>query len=337
MRIAMIALGDSPNARYRVFHPMEALAARGHQVRGLIFDEVRDPSSLLDYDVVYCWRLHEARFTRLARTFAKAKVGFVWDNDDNVTALDVKGRPNHRFFTGLNGHRILAEMTAMMRLADVVTTPSAGLASLYRETTGADVRVVENFVRFVQPRPTPKSPEEVVVGWVAEVEHQTDVERLRLREPLQRLLDAHPHVRVVSIGCGLGLEGERYHHVKYLPFEDLRGAISTFDIAIAPIADTQFNRGRSNVKVKEYAAMGVPWLASPTGPYAALGKAEGGRLVPDDRWYEEIERLVLDGRARRKLAKQAGTWARSQTIERNACHWETVLGEAAERAQARRV
>jgi hypothetical protein len=52
------------------------------------------------------------------------------------------------------------------------------------------------------------------------------------------------------------------------------------------------------VRVKEYAAAGVRWLASPIGPYAGLGEKQGGRLVPDGRWFEELDRLIRDERAR---------------------------------------
>jgi glycosyltransferase involved in cell wall biosynthesis len=335
VRIAMLAAGDGANAQYRVFAPMEALGARGHRMFGAVFETVRNPGALLDYDVVYGWRLHGAAFGRVARMLADARIGFVWDNDDNLAAIDVKGRPNHRFFSGLSGQRIAGEMSAMMRIADVVTTPSEALAAHYREATGADVRVLENYVEVVQPRTVSKRADQVVVGWVAHVEHQTDIERLRLREPMQRLLDRHPQVHVVCVGCGLGLEGERYHHIKRVPFEELRGYVSSFDIGIAPICDSEFNRGRSSVKVKEYAAMGVPWLASPIGPYTGLGKAEGGQLVPDDRWFEELERLVLDARGRAKLAKRAAKWARSQTIAENAARWEAVLDHAVKRARER--
>jgi glycosyltransferase involved in cell wall biosynthesis len=331
----MIALGESANASYRVFDPAEALRARGHRVTAAVFEDVRDRSALLDHDVVYGWRIHSPGFSRLAKLLAERNVGFVWDNDDNVTQIDVKGRTSHRFFTGLSGHRIVAEQSALMRLANLVTTPSSGLADHFRGMTQTDVRVVENFVGPVSPRTTSKKPDEVVVGWVAHLEHQTDIERLRLQEPLQRLLDRHPHVRLVSIGCGLGLQSERYHHVRYVPFEELRNYVASFDVGLAPIADSAFNRSRSNVKVKEYAALGVPWLASPIGPYAALGADEGGRLVADDRWYDEVERLVLDARGRRKLAKKAVKWAQRQTIEANAHVWEATFSEAAQRAGRR--
>lgn len=328
----MIAEGDGPNARYRVFAPAEALRRRGHRVLASVWGEMRDPNALLDYDVVYGWRLHDEFFTRVARLLADARIGFVWDNDDNLTAVDVKGRPNYKFFTGLNGQKIFAQQSALMRLANLVTTPSPGLAEHYRTTTGADVRVVENFVGMTAPRTAPRKPQQIAVGWVAHVEHQTDIERLRLQETMERLLERHPHVHVLTVGCGLGLRSNRYQHIRRVPFEKLPNYVTAFEVGIAPIADSEFNRSRSNIKVKEYAALGVPWLASPMGPYAGLGEDQGGRLVADDRWYEEIEQLVLDGRARRKLAKRAAGWGRSQTIEGNVHVWEAVLGEAAQRA-----
>lgn len=328
----MIASGDGANARYRVFGPAEALRKRGHRVFASVFAEMRDPNALMDFDVVYGWRMHDAYFTRIARLLAGASIGFVWDNDDNLGAIEARGRANQRFFASLGGRRVLADMGALMRLADLVTTPSAGLARHYRELTDSEVRVVENFVEPIAARSTSSKAQQVVVGWVAQMEHVTDVQRLSLQEPLQRLVDSHPHVHVMTIGCSLGLDSDRYHHFRRVPFEELHNYVASFDVGIAPIADSPFNRSRSNVKLKEYAALGIPWLASPIGPYADLGPDQGGRLVADDRWYEELERLVLDARGRRKLAKRAVKWGRRQTIEENAHLWEAALREAAARA-----
>jgi len=335
VRIALIASGDGANARYRVFGPGEALRARGHRVLATVFADMKEPNALLDYDVVLGWRMHDEFFTRLARAMGERRIGLVWDNDDNFLALEQRGRANTRFFNSLRGRRLLADMRVLMRTANIVTTPSAGLAAHYRESVETEVRVLENYVAPVTPRSTPSKPEQVVVGWVAHMEHQTDIERLGLRATFERLLERHPHVHVVTVGCGLGIASERYHHIRSVPFEELRSYVTAFDVGIAPIADSDFNRSRSNVKVKEYAALGVPWLASPIGPYEGLGQDEGGRLVPDDRWYDELERLVLDAKARRKLAKRAAKWGARQTFEANVQVWEETLREAAARAGRR--
>ena len=46
-----------------------------------------------------------------------------------------------------------------------------------------------------------------------------------------------------------------------VPFVGLPAHMEVFDIGLAVIADIRFNRTRSNVKLKEYAALGIPWLA----------------------------------------------------------------------------
>src|SRR5206468_163264 len=82
------------------------------------------------------------------------------------------------------------------------------------------------------------------------------------------------------------------------------------------------------------AASGVPWLASPIGPYVGLGGGQGGRLVPDDQWFEAMEQMVTNERERRELAGNAETWARGQMIETAADRWEQVLADAAGREAA---
>jgi glycosyltransferase involved in cell wall biosynthesis len=328
VRIALIASGDGANARYRVFGPAQALAERGHRVFASVFAEMKEPNMLLDFDVVLGWRMHDEFFTRLARAMGERKIGLVWDNDDNFHALE-------RSVKDLRVRRALVGMESLMRMANIVTTPSAGLADHYRDVIDTDVRVIENYVAPIDARSTPAKPRRLIVGWVANMEHETDIERLGLRTSMERLLERHPHVEVATIGCSLEIPSERYHFIRGVEFHELRDYVRQFDVGLAPIADTAFNRSRSNVKVKEYAAVGVPWLASPIGPYAGLGDDQGGRLVRDDRWYEEVERLVLDGRARRKLAKRGAKWAAKQTIEANAQVWEQTLREAAERAGRR--
>ncbi len=124
----------------------------------------------------------------------------------------------------------------------------------------------------------------------------------------------------------------RYPRVEFV---DLQRHMARWDVGIAPLADIPFNRARSDVKLKEYASVGLPWLASAFGPYTGLGEDEGGRLVADDQWYEALRALVASGRDRRKLGKRAAKWAKSQSIDRHVGRWEAVLEDAMAR-RARR-
>ena len=99
-----------------------------------------------------------------------------------------------------------------------------------------------------------------------------------------------------------------------------------FDIGIAPLADTPFNRCKSAIKALDYAALGLPVLASDRPGYrGSLADGVGGKLLPDDAdaWFVALATLLRDAEARRRLghaAKKAfaeGTLA-AQASERRA-------------------
>jgi glycosyltransferase involved in cell wall biosynthesis len=335
MRIALLSDPGLVNSNYRAWEPMRVLSRRGHEVQQNERDRPLAPQALLRVDVVHVHRVATPELQVVAREVRDAGVGLVWDNDDDVTAVP-RTNPLYARFGGPRSRDALAAVRQMVRYADVVTTPSAVLAEQYRELGAADVRVLENYLppEFVKVRN--QKHRGVVIACLAALEHQVDYQQLELRDTLARLLDAHPDLRVVSLGLGLGIASERYENRKQIAFLDLARTLSHADIGIAPLVDIQWNRARSNVKLKEYGAAGLAWLASPVGPYRGMGEQQGGRLVPNDRWYEELERLVANGRERGKLAKRAARWAKGEGIERHADAWELALRDAAERGRERR-
>jgi hypothetical protein len=255
----------------------------------------------------------------------------VWDNDDDIGSVP-KNTPGYRKQGGMMWERRLAGMRKIFEIADLVTTPSSALAERLREYGAPHAEVIENHVpdQFVLRSRPPRDG--VTIGWIAGLEHQLDVERIPIREVLQRLLDERPEVRVVSFGLGLGLRGDRYRHVNVVPLMELTRAAGTFDIGIAPLSDIAMNRARSNIKLKEYSAAGACWLASPIGPYVGLGEKQGGRLVANDGWHEALTSLLDKPRERAKLTKRAGKWVAGETLTKNARTWEARFREAIARA-----
>jgi len=318
---------------YRAELPIQALAAQGHRAEFHVWDQRTEPppfEQLRQADVVHMWRLFRAPARRLASALKEAGVAVVFDNDDDMTRVP-KNSPAYREMKAARA-QVAQELGAMLRLADVVTTTCGELAGRLRRLGGGDVRVVENYVEAGFVRERRSAADGVTVGWVAGQEHRGDLKDLRLRRTFEQLLEEHPHVSLVSVGVDLGVRSERYVHHAFIPLRELPETIAGFDLALAPIADVSFNRVRSNIKVKEYAAAGVPWLASPIGPYKDLGAEQGGRLVPDHGWSQALDELVTDHDARATLAERAAAWGRTQTVEANVEAWEAVFAEAAERA-----
>jgi hypothetical protein len=335
VRIAFLANPEAPGGWYRGIGPMVALGRRGHEIRQVLgLGDRFFAERVRGCDVLHVYREHDERALQAVRYAKEAGIAVVWDNDDNLAAVP-KNNPAYRDYGGAAGRKVQVAIKRIVGAADLVSAPSAMLCEHYRELGAAQVELIENYVRdeLLDVRARPNGAE-VVVGWLAGQEHHLDVERVPIRAAAQRLLDTHPNVRFVSIGAGLGLRSDRYRHVSQVDFVKLPDEMASWDVGIAVIADIPFNHGRSNVKLKDYSVLGIPWLASPIGPYAGHGEKQGGRLVPDDGWHEAMERLVVKERERRKLAKRALKWGREQTVGANVRVWEHALQAAIERARA---
>jgi len=332
MHVVAMGTDGTGGAAYRAMLPMRALADAGHRAEYIEWDH-RDPAPFErahQADVVLLWRHFRAPARRLATALREAGVAVMFDNDDDMTRVP-KGSPAYSEMKAAR-EQVAKELGAMLRLTELVSTTCGELAGRLRRLGAPDVRVVENYVAQDFLRERRADGDGVTVGWVAGAEHRGDLKDLRLRRTLEALLEAHPRVSLVSVGVDVGVRSERYTHRPFVRFPELPDAIAQFDLAIAPIADVSFNRVRSNIKVKEYAAAGVPWLASPIGPYKDLGEQQGGRLVADYGWAEALAELVTDDTARAALAERAAAWGRSQTVHANVGEWEAVFAEAAERA-----
>ncbi len=335
MRIVGLVNDRPANAEYRVVLPLTALAERGHETEIHAWDAdlpARMLRQLADADAVVMWRLYMDGERRLAMALRDAGVAVVWDNDDDL----VRVRPQVNTQATVAREQVHRELREMMRLADAVTTTSPELARRFRKISGVGAKVIDNYISpGALQAPRPQREQEVVIGWVAGAEHRADLKQLQLRSALERVLRRNPEVRIVSLGVDLGIRNDRYARRLDVGWPELTAAIAEFDIGIAPIADSSFNRARSRVKLKEYAAAGLPWLASPIGPYRGLGEEQGGRLVADPLWQRRLEELIHDVELRRSLQQRAVAWAQSQTITEHAETWEQTIAEAVERARAR--
>ena len=328
MRIASLVPERTVESIYRSIVPMQALAHRGHSVHIEERDEIRDPAALLDYDAIQVVRTCHPLMVRLARRLQQRGVAIVWDNDDQRIALleETARAPGQE---GMAAQRFFASMRAMARLADAVTTPSEALARLHAADSRREVQILPNLLPPTFKRPERLMPHEGVhIGWLAMPSHAPSFEALGMREVLEHLLARHAHLYITGVGLDLGLKSRRYTHVSGTPYGTMSDNLAHFDFALAPIADTAVNQARSDIKLKEYAAAGVPWLASPIGPYAGLGEQQGGRLVADGDWFAAIEALMNDVDRRRVLSQRGMRWAAGETIETRVDVWEQTFEDA---------
>lgn len=210
------------------------------------------------------------------------------------------------------------------RAASLVTISTPPLATRY--AAHGRYRVLRNCVPdhyFEIPR---IAAEPRRWGWAGALySHPDDVPLLgRTANDLQRL--GYP-IRVVGdpegIGRALGLRDDP-EATGRLGIEEWAATLAaTLDIGVAPLADTRFNLAKSWLKPLEYAALGIPWVATGTPEYQLLADAVGGiairnkpavwtaavkRLLINDGYYEELSQQVRAGAAQFKISDHAEAW-----------------------------
>ena len=83
--------------------------------------------------------------------------------------------------------------------------------------------------------------------------------------------------------------------------------LATGDIGLAPLPDNHFTKGKCSFKILQYAAAGLPVVASPVGSNAEyVQEGVNGFLAGDcSEWVDKMSRLLTDSQLRKQMG-QAG-------------------------------
>lgn len=337
MRILGISGGGEANRHYRMLVPLSEMHRRGHRVdRLVVLPSEEEAARMTGWDAVMMQQLCVPVAPRLVAALRRAGIAVVWDTDDDISSAPLGLADFRGPFGRRDRKRTFARTVEVATAADLVTTTNEHLADVYRAQGVDQAIAIENYLAPHDARRARRRHAGIVIGIVASAEHEADLNRMGIGQALQRILSEHEGVRVVVIGPDVEMGRARHRYIVRVPFDRLLDHESEFDVGLAPLRDTPFNRSRSNVKLKEYAAAGATWLASPVGPYRGLGEEQGGRLVADGEWFDALDALVRDPTRRAALRKRATAWARRETVERGAKAWETAFATAIRRAGDRR-
>lgn len=97
-----------------------------------------------------------------------------------------------------------------------------------------------------------------------------------------------------------------------------------FDIGLAPLRPSIFNRSKSALKVLELCGLGIPYVASEAGPYPEFAPdgAAGYLVARPHEWATALRMLVEDEGMRAEMAVRARELGRQHVIEDHAVEWE---------------
>ncbi len=195
-----------------------------------------------------------------------------------------------------------------IRAADAVITSNETLAMEARKVA-ADPERVKVFPTVIDLErwsgtPAP-DPDRLTIGWMGTPSNLASMEILRV--PLLKLCRRHEKL-VVKIVCeeALPLEGVRVIHKPFAAADEVAD-IRSFDIAVAPLVEDSWTRGKLSTKVLAYFAAGLPVVASDVSANRLYVKdGENGYLVGTlANWEERLGRLLEDAALRKSLGAKA--------------------------------
>lgn len=201
----------------------------------------------------------------------------------------------------------------------------------------SNIAVIPNAVDFsLWKRPEARN-KQITIGWEGGAGHQRDLEILE--EVLPEIVKKYPEVKIQMLG-----------YVKDNPvFETMKNVeiINTWetiakypemkaklnwDIELAPLVDTEFNRCKSNLRWLEASALRIPVVASKVEPY----KNTNALLCRSTKeWVDAISTLIENESTRSEIGREAYRLVRKNySILKVAKQYEDVVAKEIIRVNA---
>ena len=236
---------------------------------------------------------------------------------------------------------LVKPLHAIYAASDAMSVSTPFLKRAYTRIN-PNITVVPNYLDWELWEEAPERDwERVRIGWQGEARMRPDDMRV-LQGIIGPFLERHREVDFVAAGDPnvhdiLGVpEGQRVTYEKVL-FWDVPKITATMDVGLVPLANSKFNEAKSWLKGMEYAACGIPCIATPSESYRYwVDEGVNGFLArrPKD-WLRHLETFVTDHDLRKKMGVQAREKASRNTIQENVHHWrdffESISGDWADK------
>jgi len=308
---------------YRVIKPLEALQDL-YRAFGIATQSSRIlQNDWQDLDVVVGQRVCRAEkeydAAHLWLDICKdPNVMAVYEIDDDLFNLD----PSNPAYPDFSDTKIQHNIRTCIAQADLVTVSTEPLREQLLMYNG-NIKVLPNYVDEDLLN-IPRNPlrHQTMIGWAGSQTHSMDFPMMG--DALEQLVK--DDVVFMTIGGRYG-EDLPKHNLRHLPWfsstRKLYSHIARFDIGVAPLKQHVFNDSKSWIKVLEYAALGIPCVASAARPYENFVEhgVTGFLASTQADWHKYLKMLVEDVGLRLQMGQAARDKASDFTIQKNIDMW----------------
>lgn len=299
------------SCQINVIKPLKAAEKRGLIDLRVLMEGRSSLDSVHWADVVVFCRNTEPAYGHILNEAVASHKPVIFDLDDNFWDVPFETDPVLARY-----HRLplrIQQLERYLTHSNLVRVYSPEMIDVVRRFNPNVVVTKAGFdFSLLEPKPSSQHTDKVQIVYATS--RIVDDQYLIFLQGLQKVLeDFGDSIEVTIWGCQPAeLAGHR--SVKLLPLVStydgfLREfAKSGFDIGLAPLSDTQFNRSKTNTKYRDYGACRVAGIYSDVVVYSScVENGSTGLLVANepDAWYRAIVRLVQDRVLRERIKEQA--------------------------------
>jgi glycosyltransferase involved in cell wall biosynthesis len=285
---------------------------------------------LEDYDVLIVQQPSGAGWVKAIRDWQRQGIVVLIDFDDYLRG--VRKKRDHDFADRYTRKR-LEEYELCLRVADGVICSTEWLAGQYRKLNPATY-VCQNGIDLKRYALTLPEREHVGVGWSGATGHAEAARPwlVQVAELMRERADVH----FISVGQRFAdafvdeFGARRALSVPFTALDVYPAAMALFDVALAPAGESNFYRGKSDLRWLEASAIGVPTIAHPAVYPEIEHGVTGFHAATPAEMREVLETLVAD----RELRRRVGAAARAHVSEHRSAQatarqWVEVLRSVA--------
>ncbi len=315
-RVLYYAVQSKASAFYRCLMPMYALNMGGKSVAHA--SNARFGREALDYDVVVMQIDNSPSALEFMIHLQARGKKVVYEIDDAFDCLE----PWHPQYASYGQPERQEGVRAMMAQADAVQVSTGWLAARYSDVAKR-IEVVPNMLELAAWPPADRLRRDGrwKVLWAGSPSHAGDLDLVV--PALGAFAKAHRDVDIVFFGQEVRddrLPADQVVTVPFCEFEEYPFTLAKIDadVAIAPLVDIPFNRGKSNLRILQYWATGYPVIASEVGPYTEIKNGQDGLLcTTTESWLTALEMTYRNDEACRRLSIAGVESAKAYDVLRN--------------------
>lgn len=350
MKITFIRSNTNAVGEYRVHHPMLALRDMGHQCQMITLDKTPQKvgNNEVAGDILVLQRQVSTTVFELLETLpAPLRPKVIYEIDDNPWEWHSWDSIHAEL-----GYEYGKEVKRCMKLCDAFTCSTPTLARrLRRELPGYPIWVIPNAIDYTIRNWTRKEAkkehgldDKIVLGWTGSIHHTRDGQCML--PAIAAVLAKYPEAvflmqcdRSVYYDWTRPLKGvcdKQLRWVPPLPFDVHPMIYSLFNVNLAPLEVTPFNICKSDLRLIEGGAHGVPYVASKIASYLEFHNWSGGigghLAATAQEWYDGIVKLIDTEREARgqNLARYV---KEKRALNVIAGQWETAFKSVTEGEQ----